>query len=214
MRMMRAGTGLVAGLIATVVLSGCNSVPQQDYDAALAEAAEIRDQLALAEERLASCNANSADMEQQLMLARGEIDRLNASPVAASTGFENISGTSVSGRGGDIVVNVAGDVLFDSGRVKLKNNSRSTLDRIASVIQSQYAGNTIRVEGYTDGDPIVKSEWKTNERLSAERAMAVEQYLVGRGISADRIYAAAFGAANQRSSKAQSRRVEIVILGS
>ena len=209
----RAGIGL-ASLAITALLTGCNSVPKQDYEAALSEALQLRDDLAAAEERLAACNANSADLEQELLLARGEIDRLNASPVAASTGFENISGTSVSGRGGDIVVNVAGDVLFDSGRVTLKRNSKSTLDRIAGVIQSQYAGNTIRVEGYTDGDPIIKSEWKTNERLSAERAMAVESYLVSRGISSDQIYAAAFGSSNPRSSKAQSRRVEIVILGS
>ncbi|MEL6497740.1 MAG: OmpA family protein [Planctomycetota bacterium] len=214
MRTMRASLGLVCAVAAAVGLTGCNSVPQRDYEAALAEAAEIRDQLADARDQLAACNARSADLEQDLLFAQGEVDRLNASPVAATTGFENINGASVSGRGQDIVVNVAGDVLFDSGRVKLKSNSRSTLDRIASVIQSQYAGNTIRVEGYTDGDPIVKSEWKTNERLSAERAMAVEQYLVGRGVRADRIYAAAFGDANPRSSKAQSRRVEIVILGS
>lgn len=214
MRSKRAGFGLVAGLIGTAILSGCSSVPKQDYEAALGEAMQLRDDLAAAEERLAACNADSADMERELMLARGEIERLNASPVAAATGFENINGTSVSGRGQDIVVNVAGDVLFDSGRVTLKSNSKSTLDRIASVIQSQYPSNTIRVEGYTDGDPIVKSEWKSNERLSAERAMAVESYLVSRGINADKIYAAAFGASNPRSSKAQSRRVEIVILGS
>ncbi|MEL7238771.1 MAG: OmpA family protein [Planctomycetota bacterium] len=211
---MRARLGLLSGLITTLALTGCNTVPQQDYEAALAEAAEIRDQLADARSQLAACNARSADLEQDLLFAQGEVDRLNASPVAASTGFENINGASVTGRGQDIVVNVAGDVLFDSGRVTLKNNSRSTLDSIARVIQSQYPSNTIRVEGYTDGDPIVKSEWKTNERLSAERAMAVEKYLVGRGINADRIYAAAFGDANPRSSKAQSRRVEIVILGS
>ncbi|MEO1534910.1 MAG: OmpA family protein [Planctomycetota bacterium] len=214
MRTQRAGFGIV-GLVAAGLLTGCNTVPQQDYEAALAEAAEVRDQLADARAQLAACNARSADLEQDLLFAQGEVDRLNASPVAATTtGFENISGTSVSGRGGDIVVNVAGDVLFDSGRVTLKRDAKATLDRIAGVISSQYGSNPIRVEGYTDGDPIVKSEWKTNERLSAERAMAVEKYLVSRGISSDKIYAAAFGSANQRSSKAQSRRVEIVILGS
>ncbi len=213
MRNKRAACGLLVSLIGAMALSGCNTVPKRDYDAALMEATQLRDDLAAAEERLAACNTRSADLEQELLVARGEIDRLNASPVA-STGFENISGTSVSGRGSDIVVNVAGDVLFDSGRVTLKRDSKTTLDRIAGVIQSQYSGNTIRVEGYTDGDPIVKSEWKTNERLSAERAMAVEAYLVGRGVPGDRIYAAAFGDAKQRSSKSQSRRVEIVILGS
>ncbi|MEO1584194.1 MAG: OmpA family protein [Planctomycetota bacterium] len=213
MQIRRATVSLSAGALGLTLLGGCNSVPKEDYDAVFAENVQLRDDLADARERLASSSARASDLERDLLTARGELDRMADSPLA-STGFEDISGTSVSGRGQDIVVNVAGDVLFDSGRVTLKRDAKATLDRIAGVISSQYGSNPIRVEGYTDGDPIVKSEWKTNERLSAERAMAVEAYLVGRGIDADQIYAAAFGAAEPRSSKAQSRRVEIVILGS
>jgi len=110
------------------------------------------------------------------------------------------------------VVGVAGDVLFDSGKTELKRSSKSTLDRIAGVIASQYPGRMIRVEGYTDSDPIRKSHWKTNERLSAERAMSVEAYLVSKGVDNDQVYSAAFGPASPKGSKSASRRVEIVIL--
>lgn len=200
---------LIASVVIVPALSGCNTVPREDYDAAVAESAQLRSDLASARERLAAANNRSQTLEQDLLLAQSEVERALA---AGTTGFEGIEGATVSGRGADIVVGVAGDVLFDSGKTDLRSSSRSTLDRIASVLQSQYAGRNIRVEGYTDTDPIRKSQWKTNERLSAERALAVESYLVSKGVDNDRIYAAAFGSSHPKANKAQSRRVEIVII--
>ena len=46
----------------------------------------------------------------------------------------------------------------------------------------------------------------------AERALAVEEYLVARGVNPTRIYAAAMGSARPKGTKQASRRVEIVIL--
>jgi hypothetical protein len=81
-------------------------------------------------------------------------------------------------------------------------------------INSDFGGNVVRVEGHTDSDPIKKQKgkYKDNEELSAERALAVERYLVGRGVASSQIYAAAFGPASPKGSKKASRRVEIVIL--
>src|SRR5690606_7017515 len=112
----------------------------------------------------------------------------------------------------EVVVSVAGDVLFDSGKATLKPAAKQKLDQVARIIRTQYPGQIIRVEGYTDSDPIRKSGWKTNERLSGERAMAVEEYLVSKGLSRDQIYYAGFGSSKPRASKKDSRRVEIVIL--
>ena len=83
------------------------------------------------------------------------------------------------------------------------------------MLKSSYSNNEIRVEGYTDGDKLVKTKakWGTNENLSAARALAVETYLVGKGIDNDRIYSAAFGPSKPKGTKKDSRRVEIVILG-
>ncbi|MEM1072422.1 MAG: OmpA family protein [Planctomycetota bacterium] len=211
MRTNRWAAVTATGTLSLLTLAGCNTVPREDYDAAVAESIQLRNELESERERHAATSARYSDLEQELLAARGEIDRLGTVEPTA-TGFEGISGTTLSGRGESIVVGVAGDVLFDPGSVTLKRNAKSTLDRIAGVISSQHGGKTIRIEGYTDGDPIVKSEWKTNERLSAERAMAVETYLASRGIDADRMYVAAFGDANQKGSKSESRRVEIVLL--
>lgn len=203
--------GLIA-LIAPVcllALGGCQGVSQSDYDAALAEASTLRQQLEQRELDLEDCEAGRADLGARLANTRSELERMQAE---GRTGFESIQGTSVSGRPGAIAVNVEGDILFASGSVELKNAAKATLDEVARVIRERYSDKTIRIEGHTDSDPIRRSEWETNERLSFERANAVEQYLASKDIDADRMYSAAFGPSVPRESKALSRRVEIVIL--
>jgi len=194
-------------------LGGCKSVSKAQYNAAVQENSELRDRLATLQDSIRQGNGQAQSLESENQRLASEIARLQAMVDNGQTGFEGIAGTSVARRGDAIAVTVAGDVLFDSGSVILKSSAKSSLDRVVSVLQSQYGSNSIRVEGYTDTDPIKKSDWKTNERLSSERALAVETYLVSKGIDNDRVYSAAFGPAVQRGSKQASRRVEIVILG-
>ena len=76
----------------------------------------------------------------------------------------------------------------------------------------RYSNRLIRISGHSDSDPIKKSQWKTNERLSAERALTVEEYLANKGVSNDSMYVAAFGSSRPLETKKSSRRVEIVVL--
>lgn len=204
------------GLVGLLLLGGCASSSNADYDTAMQENSALRARIATLQTALDECDTNRLAAESEnAELARGleSLRTRNAAASPTGTGFENISGATVSrGAGGSIVVAVAGDVLFDSGKAELKTTSRNSLDRIAQVINRQYSSNIIRVEGYTDSDPIRRSSWRSNEHLSAERALAVEHYLVQRGVNNDRIYSAAFGSSNPRATKEQSRRVEIVIL--
>ncbi|MCK4871678.1 MAG: OmpA family protein [Phycisphaerales bacterium] len=140
---------------------------------------------------------------------RTELDEQRARP---RTGFEGIKGVSGTTRPGEVVAEVAGDVLFASGSATLRSAAKRTLDRIAHVLNTTYAGHNIRIEGHTDTDPISKSAWKTNDRLSAERAMAVKAYLATKGVDGARIYIGGFGDTRTRATKEASRRVEIVVL--
>lgn len=133
-------------------------------------------------------------------------------PRPASTGFESIQGVEAERRGGLIMVRVPGDVLFASGKIDLKPDARRTLDQIASVLQQQYPSNIVRIEGYTDIDPIRRSGWKDNLELSLERSAAVHRYMQGKGLNPERMYAAGFGQWHARDTKAKSRRVEIVVI--
>ena len=203
----------------SMTLVGCKSVSQRDYDAAIDENTQLRERIAGLQESVRQANDSNSAYQNQNQQLRDENSRLQSDLASAQaqpkTGFEGINGVELSARNGAIVVGVASEVLFSSGSADLRTNAKSTLNEVAQVIGSTYSGNEIRVEGYTDSDKLVKTKdkWQTNERLSAARALAVEEYLVARGVNNDRIYSAAFGPSKPKGTKQASRRVEIVILG-
>ncbi|MEM9083819.1 MAG: OmpA family protein [Planctomycetota bacterium] len=214
----KIGRVLVPTLALVTVLgsAGCESQPTEEASlmAALrAENEELRDANSQLESALTEREnqlTQVADEREQLIDENTKLrDQLGG-------GSESIGGfgpgVEVTRNSGEIVVTVAGDVLFSAGSVTLRNDAKTTLNTIASNLNARYATNSIRIAGHTDSDPIRKSKWETNERLSAERALAVEAYLGTRGVSMDRMYAAGFGDAQPRETKARSRRVEIIII--
>lgn len=216
----KLGSMVLMSAVGLMGLTGCNkSSKTSDYDLLVQENEQLREQLATMD----SSTDQAVAMRQQYESVRqrleaenrdlaAALEEMKASQATQASNLPAINGADVSARGSDVVVTVAGDVLFGSGSATLKNNAKTTLNSVANAIKSNYASSTVRVEGYTDTDPIKRSKWGSNEALSAARALAVERYLVSRGLDADRIYAAAFGSAHQRGSKAASRRVEIVVL--
>ncbi|MCC6680911.1 MAG: OmpA family protein [Phycisphaeraceae bacterium] len=197
-RMLVYALALVMGFGA---LTGCtNQRLKEERDALWAENQELNDELTRTRQALDAAQAELANRPMAV------------APSTAPTGFEGIAGVDVSRTAGTISVRVPGDVLFASGKVDLKGDSLSTLNQIVSVLNSQYAGSTIRVAGYTDTDPIKRSGWKDNLELSLQRAAAVHRQLQKVGIAPERMYAAGYGEWHPRESKAQSRRVEIVVV--
>lgn len=189
--------------ITAAMATGCNDSLKAENDALRAENEELRTALNAKDMELAEKDQLMADWQQPGAAAAGD-----------GGAFSDIPGVTVvpGGGGAEVTVRVPGDVLFASGKVDLKSGAKSTLSQVASVIKSDYAGRTIRIEGYTDTDPIRKSKWKDNLELSSERAMAVMRYLASQGVSQKNMYAAGMHTRNQQSNKAQSRRVEIVVV--
>lgn len=218
-----AAVGL--GVLVTI-LGGCNRSTQTKYDMVMTENQELQRRVAALDAAKRAVDDENAQLRTQNDQLAGALDeatrQINARADEESfpttnqllaDEFRDVGdGISIGTRAGDIVIAVAGDVLFESGKVTLRASAKRSLERVVAVLGSRYAGHDIRVEGYTDNDPIKKSGWKSNEHLSAERALAVEKYLVSKGIGNDRIYSAAFGPAHGKSSKSGSRRVEIVVL--
>lgn len=202
---------------------GCQQGPTKDEQIAAltTENQQLRSDLDSLDTALADCDARYTAVLGERNALSDEVaslqSQLASQPTSPAGGSDaNIRGdfgdVEVFRRPGEIVVEVAGDVLFASGKVTLKDDSKRALDQIAQNILRNYPNAQIRIAGHTDSDPIRKSGWKTNERLGAERALAVEEYLAARGLSKDLMYVASFGPAKARSSKAESRRVEIIIL--
>ena len=215
----KLGLTLLSAVLLTA-FTGCKTVSQRDYDAAIEENTTLRDRIAAlqsASDQAGQANQSYIDQNNQLRSENQRLsDQLAARAANPSTGFEGIDGVDVGHRtGGEIVVGVEADVLFNSGSADLRSAAKTTLDRVAGVLKSTYSSNEVRIEGYTDSDKLVKTKakWQTNENLSAARALAVESYLVNKGVDNDQVYSAAFGPSKAKATKKDSRRVEIVILG-
>lgn len=199
---------LTLGLLALLpMLGGCQDRLKAENHALWEQNKELQAELDRTRAARSAAENEAARLSAELAALR------NAAPAAAAnTGFESIEGIETDITASGIAVRVPGDVLFASGKVDLRPAAQQTLSQIAAVIQREYPNRKIRVEGYTDTDPIRKSNWKDNLELSLQRAAAVHRYLQSQGINPDRMYAAGFGEWSPRETKAQSRRVEIVVV--
>jgi OOP family OmpA-OmpF porin len=81
-------------------------------------------------------------------------------------------------------INFAADALFDFDKSVLKPKGKAMLDDLVSVLQGA-TYEVILAIGHTDR--IGSAQY--NQKLSVKRAEAVKQYLVDKGIAANRIYA-------------------------
>lgn len=179
------------------------------------------DQIAQLNSEIASLKEEKAQLDQARIAAETKASEAQKNQAAQQPpnqpGWDENGGSGGTGRPRpqerDVVITVAGDVLFASGQVTLKQEAKAELDRVARQLNGQYAGHNIRIEGYTDSDPIRKSKFPSNEALSQARAEAVEKYLVSKGVSQGRVSAVGRGSAKPKGTKAASRRVEIVVLG-
>ncbi len=108
---------------------------------------------------------------------------------------------------------------FKAGKASLAYNPQAVkaVVGVGKMIRDHYPASSIRVEGHTDSDPIRKSGWGTNERLSMARAKAVESLLTNAGIEQGRITTEGVGArrplalGSSKQAKSRNRRVEIFI---
>jgi len=105
-----------------------------------------------------------------------------------------------------------GDTLFATGKSELKSGATVNLDKLTAFL-NEYPKRTASIEGYTDS----MGSDEMNQSLSQRRADAVKGYLVGRGVSSDRLSASGRGenspvADNESAAgRQQNRRVEVVI---
>ena len=90
-------------------------------------------------------------------------------------------------------------MFFDPGQAVLQPGGRAELDKLAAALvelDKQIPKDiawVLRVDGHTDVRPIASSQFPSNWALSSARAISVVQYLIGRGISPQRLVAAGFG---------------------
>lgn len=103
-------------------------------------------------------------------------------------------------------------ILFDYDKAQVKAIEAVKLDELANVF-AKYPENIITLEGHTDSD----GSDAYNQKLSEQRAAAIERYLRHKNLNIARLTSVGYGesrpiASNATASgKAQNRRVEIKI---
>jgi outer membrane protein OmpA-like peptidoglycan-associated protein len=109
-------------------------------------------------------------------------------------------------------------VYFNSGKATFKAGDKETparLDAIKEILKN-YPNAKFSIEGHTDSD----GSDKLNQKLSEDRAAAVMNALIERGVNADNLVSKGFGESQPVASnktpagKAQNRRTEIKHIGS
>ncbi len=111
------------------------------------------------------------------------------------------------------MITLSGSVLFASGKYDLLETAKTKLDQVAEALKAQTDDKKIVVEGHTDS----RGSDSTNQPLSLNRATAVENYLISRGVDPTKISAVGIGSSrplvdnNSPENRANNRRVEIVI---
>lgn len=118
-----------------------------------------------------------------------------------------------------LVITFVADILFDSGKAKLRPEAYSGLDKVSRVLQEDVADLKIGVEGHTDNEPIRASGWRSNWELSVARSLAVLHYLQDeKKVEGARLSSIGYGeyqplADNStKEGRQANRRVEIVII--
>jgi len=133
-------------------------------------------------EALLTFQVDIADMTQPTTIANRAIIRADRIPE-----FPLTSEVAAYPRLKQVVVTpdrlvIKSNIHFEFDRNEVRADSYPVLDEIVSVLNT-YPDLRIRIEGHTDA--VGTKQY--NEGLSDRRATAVRRFLVGRGVSADRI---------------------------
>jgi outer membrane protein OmpA-like peptidoglycan-associated protein len=181
---------------------------EEALEAQQREAASVREaEQAIEEAQQAKALAASSVTEAQL--ARREADLAMEQANTLRRQLENLQLRQTESG----VVVTLGDVLFQSGETRLREEAMASLVEVVDLLQSEPDKN-IRIEGHTDST----GDSETNLEISAKRANAVLDALVSLGVDPARFTTAGMGedfpiASNEtEEGRSQNRRVDVILL--
>lgn len=180
---------------------------------ALTAAELARTRSELAEQDAANTAQGVAYSVQGEKLEEEKARRIEAEKRAKQAAADLAKFASVKQETRGMVITLSGGVLFVSAKADLLPTAQLKLNQVADALIKEDPLSKIVVEGHTDS----QGSAPYNQELSERRAQTVADYLVSRGIAADRITSQGFGfsrsIADNKSEegRANNRRVEIVV---
>jgi outer membrane protein OmpA-like peptidoglycan-associated protein len=168
-------------------------------------------QLATTSGQLGQANAQIALQGQALATETQRRKEADARAAKAAADLAAFASVKQETRG--MVITLSGAVLFASNKWELLPSAQAKLGEVAQALTQQDGQSKIIVEGHTDS----QGGASFNQDLSQRRAQAVRDYLVTRGMAADRITSQGFGLTRPiadngtAEGRADNRRVEIIV---
>lgn len=161
--------------------------------------------------------ADLAAKETEIALGRQALESERSARVAAEQRAKDAlaslaASAQVKEESRGVVITLSGAVLFASGKYLLLPAARTALDNVADVLKANPDRNIV-VEGHTDSQGTNDS----NMELSRNRAGAVREYLVSKGVAPEIITSVGIGSARSvadnksAEGRANNRRVEIIV---
>lgn len=151
-----------------------------DYADALHEIDELKGRLKARGIDLDNVNANLAQTNKALeeyQRRATQLDEIRKRFELLRAKLQKLTqlGLKVDVRDNRMVIALPGDVLFDSGRDKLKPEGENILKQVADVVRQDpdLSKRQFQVAGHTDSKPLQGGVFKDNWGLSAMRARSV-----------------------------------------
>lgn len=166
--------------------------------------------------RIAANRTNSIALAMVAMLAVAGCASKQVPNTAADLGLGAGAGggSAAPGTSQDFTVNVGDRIFFDTDSSAIRADAQATLARQATWL-NQYSQYQITMEGHADE----RGTREYNLALGARRAAAARDFLVARGVNANRIRTISFGkerpvaVCNDISCWSQNRRAVTVLTG-
>ena len=192
--------------------------------------AALRRQLAAIEDALAASEASGKEAQSKIADLGARLNVALAQKVQELNRYRSdFFGRLRQILGSRPDIRVVGDrfvfessVLFEVGKADISPAGQKSLETLASAVldlEREIPPDIpwiLRVDGHTDSRPLSGGgQFKSNWELSAARAVAVVQYLIGKGVEPDRLAAAGFGEfqpidqGTDDDSLARNRRIEL-----
>lgn len=177
-------------------------------DAKVDELTEKREKL---EARKAELEKAQAALESDLTASEKARKEAEERAAAALASLDKLANVKEEAR--ETVITLSGSVLFETGKSALLPIAQERLDKVADALKEMDSSRKIVIEGHTDS----RGADKMNYKLSLDRAAAVREYLVSRGVDPQQVQAEGKGEStpiadnSTPEGRANNRRVEIHI---
>ncbi|MEO6831639.1 MAG: OmpA family protein [Chitinophagaceae bacterium] len=158
---------------------------------------------------LLSNNKKDGEYDEEINGLKSKIDQLNTEVERKNQSIHQNSVVYIKANDSlkKGLANYRQDIFYANNSTAISNADKVKLDEVVAIVKTNNPRVTVMVQGYASK----KGNARTNSQLSFNRAEAVKQYLLSKGLSARNIITMYHGV-DQGTNEAHARRTEVSLL--